>query len=85
MADATASAAPASTPTPVKAGWRTSEFWSHLAVQLGIGALTYIMAHNTALPGPIAPLVPMVGPLAMAWLQSQYSDDRAKVKMAAQG
>lgn len=84
MADVVNPAPVASTPTPTKSGYKTTEFWSHLAVQAAIGALTYIMAHNP-ISGPVGGLVPMVGPLAMAWLQSQYSDDRAKVKMAAQG
>lgn len=68
---------------PVKPGYQTSEFWLHLAVQLGIAVLAYMTAHSAALPPAVAAVVVAVGPLAMAWLQSQYSDDRTSLKSAA--
>jgi hypothetical protein len=68
---------------PIKNGIMTSEFWLHLGVELAIAALTYFVAHASGLPPLLGGVVSAVGPLAMAWLQSQYGEDRTTLKVAA--
>ena len=66
-----------------KPGWQTSEFWSHMAVQVAIALITFLLHSSPSLPPVASAIITAMGPLAMAWLQSQYSEDRTSVKVAA--
>lgn len=67
----------------VKPGWKTSEFWLHALAAVAVSGITYLEAHASGLPPVAQGIVPMVGPLAIAWIAKNYGDSRADVKNAA--
>lgn len=69
----------------VKAGWRTTEFWQSLLVQLITIAVAIgsIFKSNFNLNG-VQAVVPSIAVLAAALAQAFYSHSRAAVKSAAQ-
>jgi hypothetical protein len=73
------------TPGTVKAGWRTTEFWQSLLVQLITIAVAIgsIFKSNFNLNG-VQAVVPSIAVFAAALTQAFYSHSRAVVKAAAQ-
>lgn len=72
----------ATTPPAQKPGYLTTEFWSHMLVQIAVALITFLLHNSAALPPIVGAVLTAIGPLAMVWLQSQYSEDRSAVKMA---
>lgn len=65
---------------PFTPGWRTSEFWLHVATGVALSAVTSLCAITDTLP-PVPKAVAMaVCPLAMAWLAKAYNDGRVALK-----
>lgn len=85
MPDTTTPATTLAAPAKVTPGYATTEFWVHIAVCAIIAVLTFVVAHATTLglPPAVTGIVVSVGPLALAWLQKEYADNRTELKTAA--